>query len=310
MLKSKEAQMNILLSEHLLLLLSLNRLSIYLNDILKQGQFRTVIFYYENETAFVATHLINMISRNERIIFSYVTFNIDGDHSVSNINHNMGTVFFNICVFDNIISGKHLLNEEPYFHPRFHSVYISQQNATNQQISDFFESVWEYSVLNAGLIFWTGPVRIYTHFPYQKKFLVKLFESDGDGVQNKLPNSTFDALFERKADNLGNTTFNVFINTDPPKVFGTPGRFRIGPKYYFNGRDGVMARLLEQTLNVHWQYRTVPAHFRIFDFKNTLPTGPDFVPRDIYGKPVPSDGAKPPNVEVVNVMETDTFQIA
>lgn len=167
--------MNILLSEHLLLLLSLNRLSIYLNDILKQGQFRTVIFYYENETAFVATHLINMISRNERIIFSYVTFNIDGDHSVSNINHNMGTVFFNICVFDNIISGKHLLNEEPYFHPRFHSVYISQQNATNQQISDFFESVWEYSVLNAGLIFWTGPVRIYTHFPYQKKFLVKLF---------------------------------------------------------------------------------------------------------------------------------------
>lgn len=303
--------MFLFVNEHLMFLLSLNHLSIYLIEILKESQFRTVMFYYENDTAFIATNLLNIISNSNNLYFSYTTYNIDENRrTISNSSNNMGTDLFNICVFDGI-SKRLDFYRKVFFDPRFQNIYLSQQNATDQQISNFFRHIWEFSILNAGLIFWTGSIRIYTHFPYHQKFAVKVFDSDANvvGTEMILPNKTiFKTLFFGKSDNLRNTTFKVFINTDPPKVFPTPDRFRSGSKFYFNGRDGVMARHLEHVLNARWHYYTTPAYFRLFNFANEKASYPDYVSRDLFGKQSISDLIKTNNVEVINITETENFE--
>lgn len=273
--------MRFYVNEYLSLIASLNQLTYYLHDIFQQGRFRTVMIYYENQTSSTTSMLIKKICDNNITYFGYLSFNVDEVNAKPITTYHLGSEYFNIFMFDNIVDKKYqTFSERLFFDPRFHNIYLSRKEATDEEISDFFRNIWRDSVLNAGLIFWNNVFKIYTHFPYQNQFKEQIFFANE--TQAALPSDVFDTLFERKADNLGKTSVNVFITTDPPKVYLVPARYRIGPVYHFGGRDGLIAALAENVLNATWKYRTVSKHYGIISFK-MIDLNRSMVTSDRYG---------------------------
>lgn len=282
-------KMNFISTEYFSLILSLNHLSIYLNDILKQGGFRTTMIYYENRTTFDASAIIKMISQsNTRYSAAYVAINIDHlktDFKFQQFEENLGSDFFNIFVYDNIVDEKPVnLNETIYFQSQSNTIFLCNQAATGTQIANFFQNIWNKSVLNAALILWHRQIKIYTHFPYQNNFLVKLFETSTDEYR-PLPTNFYRKLFGDKASNLNNVSFNTFSGSDPPKMFRIPGRFRIGKTYHIGGRDGFIANLAEKVLNACWIYRSIFKLFAVIDFKYNHSGFVDD-PYDVWGEQI------------------------
>lgn len=301
------SKMKIFSSEYVSLILSLNHLSIYLNEILKQGRFRTTMIYYENKTAnVVASAVIQMIAQsNARYSAAYVAINIDNINSnfdFEQFETNIGSDFFNIFIYDSIVDeNRNNLNETIYFDSRYNTIFLSTQPAADSEIADFFQGAWNKSVLNAALIFWRDNIQIYTHYPYQKKFLVKLFETAGNETK-PLPTNFHRKLFGSKASNLNNATLNTYTGSDPPKMFRIPARFRIGESFHVGGRDGFIANLAEKVIHGYWIYRSILKLFGVIDFKYNA-SGYLDDPYDTWGRPILSfsNEAKTPKLKIFNI---------
>lgn len=281
--------------EYLPIVLSLNNLGFYLHDIFAQGQFRTIIFYYENRTAFIASKMIKQFD-NKSNYYEYFTINVDVSQTKTIAPGDFGGELFNICVFDNIIDDHYKrMHQSYFFDPRYYNLYLSKNLATEPEINRFFRSIFRDSVVNAGLIFWYNTFQIYTHFPYANIFHRKVFESASIHTKTEMPEMMFELLFGHNVDNLGNTSFCVLVITDPPKLTRLPGRLRSDDeqKYHFGGRDGHVALLMENTLGSHWQYRTISKTFGIVNF-NKGRTGDGMIHQNT-------------NVDVFNV--SDDFNI-
>lgn len=266
--------MNFLSNEFLRLYLAINDLTYHLNQILAQGSFRTISVYYENRTSFVTATIIRKIASYENITTAYATFNLDLiNKSAPIIDDIMGNAIFNICILDNIVDTKYLdMDDHVLFDPRENNIYLSSTSASDDEIRVFFKNIWRNAVLNVGLIFWMEGVQIYTFSPYQQIFCRKIFDTvDIKGAPVPLPSGVFDILFANRANDLGNTSYKVFLSTDPPKVYRTPARFQFGAKYHFGGRDGLFAHSAEKILNGHWQYQTLAKDFGIINFEESGP---------------------------------------
>lgn len=294
--------MKIVLNQIIALLLNFNRLAARLDNILDQARPRTIKVFYENRTSFVSQEVTKSINhiQLDRAYHALVVYNIDDKHIRFHADPIHGAKFLTISILEDIKNHDQFrrLHQHSAFNPRFNHLYLGMGNFAAPDISGFFRNIWRYSVLNAALFIWTDGLRIYTHMPYQKRFGIKEFDESEPG-QTRTASELFNSLFCHKSDDLGNSTFNVFVLEDPLKFFPTPGRFRIGSKYYFNGRDGNVARALERSLNAHWQYRTVPSTFKLVDFK--MHNGPSPPARDLLGNIVPPDDAQPSNVDFIHL---------
>lgn len=302
--------MKIISSEYIALMLSMNHLVVYLNQILNQIQFRTLMVYYENRTSHLASTLILMLDKAHSIDYGYVIFNVDHNHPEP-VDAELGSEFLTICLFDNIADVKYMqLNERVYFDPRFRHIFVSNQGATtDEQIVTFFQNIWKRSVLNVGLLLWREHLRIYTHFPYEGKFAVKVFERALDDERQELPAGLSSLLFDHKADTLYDTNVEVFTGADAPRIYRTPARFRIGQQYHFGGRDGLLAYAVEQTLGGCWRYQTVMKRFGIVDFNYYL--GGTFEDKtDTWGRPVVPNSYERNNSRVVLRNLTMNFDLA
>lgn len=276
-------KMKIVASEYLSLILSLNHLSLYLNAILEQSIIRTIIVYYDNQTSLLASAVIGEIV--EKHTTAYLAFNLDQKLMVSGTDDTIGGELVNICIYNNIADGKYLQLANVYFDARYTNVFMSTQSATDAEITDFFETIWTNCVLNAVLIFWWQQITIYTFFPYQRVFRVKILEWNGTGEPEALPKGLAAAILRPKNFYLSNRTFEVYTGSDPPKVNRVPGRFRIGPDYHFGGRDGFTAMIVERTLKGHFHYRTVARLFGLVDFFYNV-SGQVDDPLDRWGRPM------------------------
>lgn len=281
--------------EYFSLVFALNKLYFHLGELLEHGEYRTLMFYYENSTAFVASDVMKIIANKNNEEYALMAFNVD--HRLDNYNFSMdvGNELYKVCVFHNLTDrAKYFkLKNQFDFDPRFDNVYISQVNATIEEITHFFQALWKHSVLNAALIFFDGGIRIYTHLPFQGKFAMKVFDEAEN--QNYSSAEMFAYLFEHNADSLANTTLKVFMMDDPPKTYRVPVRFRHGKKYYFSGRDGIIARNVERRLNAEWKYLFVKSKLKILKFKGSSEAV------DALGECAPADYSAPANVVYLNL---------
>lgn len=263
--------MKFFVSEYLTLIASLNNLGHYLHELFGQGQFRTVIFYYENTTSYAASKIIKRFGDTNMGYYGYLLINIDQDEIRPFLANDIGSEFLNVYIFDTIADGHYKqLNRKYFFDPRFHNIYLSKHLAMENEIEEFFRSIFMNSVVNAGLIFWYKVFQIYTNFPYESAFYRKVFESNDTEIT--MPSTIFDLLFLHNVDNLGNTSFCVLLVVDPPKVIRIPDRFRLERPYHFGGRDGIVSVIMSNALNSHWQYRTINKTFGIFHFRDSAET--------------------------------------
>lgn len=238
---------------------SLHNLAFHLNAVSMHGDYRTVAIYFDNRTTFIASILIGLLSVMTPSI--YVTINLDQIiHPI--LDNDLGSNTLNICVLDNIIDRKY---ESISFDSQHHTYFLSSSRATDAEISTFFKNVWSHSVIKAGLVFWIDSIKIYSFHPYQGKYLVKIYDSQTEEVEAH--KDWFAELFEYRTNNLANTSFRVFLASDPPKVFRAPPRLRFGTTYYFSGRDGLIARIASLVLNGHWQYHTLSERFDVINFR-------------------------------------------
>jgi hypothetical protein len=294
--------MKIPINEILSLGMLINNLVARLEEILPKDKSIKIIIYYEDSCAFIASNIIRMIDemshRNYNLI--YMIQNIDADTRPLEVRNELGNNFYTIAILEDVSNEEilHRFLNSFKIDPRFKHIYLSTQIATDQQIETFFKSIWHRWILNAALIFWNGTIQIYTHFPYEGKFLFKAYsepEINKSGLV-KLPSNLFNILFANKNDDLHGTTFLIYLIPDIPKIFEVPGRFRIGPKYYFYGRDGITSNVIEQKLNATWKYQKIPTRHHIVRFR-FINSSSSITPTDARGNIVPPDDATPLNVD-------------
>lgn len=291
--KSKSTML--IAKEYFSLVFSLNNLYFHLGELLEHGQYRTLMFYYENSTAFVASDVMKIIANKNDDEYALMAFNVDHQLNEYNFSVDVGNELYKVCVFHNLtdLTKYFKLKDQFNFDPRFDNVFISQTNATIEEITHFFQALWAHSVLNAALIFFDGGIRIYTHLPFQGQFAMKVFDEADN--QNYSSAEMFAYLFEHNADNLANTTLKVFMMDDPPKTYRVPVRFRYGKKYYFSGRDGIIAHIVEQRVNAQWKYLFVKSKLDIVKFKDSPEAA------DALGDMAPPDRSAQANVVYLNL---------
>lgn len=298
-------------------ILLLQNLTFYLEQLLQHQQFRTVIIYHENRTAVVASTVLEMMEEMGRAgdrYFTCILYNLNVAIALSNDqSEQIGNDLLTITVLHSAVEVDHMDRFYDHFQmdPRFKHIFISTIGAKDMEIVEFFRRIWQRYILNAALIFWSDGVQIYTHLPYERNFLIKVFDEHeltmGNGVMGtKLPANISDRLFEHKDDNLGNTSFKLLLKADVLKVITVPGRFRIGSKYYYFGRDGIIARVMEKYLNANWQYQATQYLFPILKFPY-INANNSIVPRDLDGNIVPADDAVKPNVNLLNFTVTSSI---
>lgn len=295
--------MRILNNEYFSFILSLNTLAFYFRDVLRSGDFRMIVIYYEGNADFVASMVIQEISFVDQRQLVWAIRNLDSWNGVSRqTDISFGNDILNIFICKNIISNSTIrrIYGELKISPRFYNMFLSLHTATDDGITSFFKRIWRHHVLNAALIFWKDVFRIYKHLPFEHKFQIKVFDSSSEKNQSHhLPPNIFEILFKHNDDHLGNTTFKVFVKENPPKIVTVPGRFRVGSKFYFIGSDGLFARDAEKKLVGHWRYISLPRRFRFVKFRDIC-SNDSIVPRDAIGNIIPPDDAPDEDVYVLN----------
>lgn len=284
--------MDILFNDYLNILFSLKNLAFYLMELLKQTHWRTLVIYYEGQTSFIATYILLAMQHLPNYSNSsvWLMYNLDENFPSVELNSTeiqTGNDLLTITFIDSIANGTEtLVNFFNTFSidPRFDHIFVVTKLVDEPQIVEFFEFIWKKLILNAALVCWSDRIRIYTHRPYEKRFLMPIFETDMKDNGTPLPHNLFDIIFKHNADNLNDTAFKVFVMEDPPKVFRIPARLRIGHDFYFGGRDGRVAREAERLLHARWKYRAPLANFRLYEFDELNTTA-----EDVWGNRVPSD---------------------
>lgn len=266
----------------------LDNLGYYMTKLFEQAEFRSLVFYYEDRTAFIVTFILQLLKSLSHIPNCCLWFmhNLDENFTYSNQSaQDRGKNLLTITVLENVIPTQPALQrlfDVFQVDPRFNHIFVVTKIAGSDVIADFFREIWKHWILNAALISWTNGVRIYSSRPYEQRFLIPAFEQVAP--RSPMPTDLFDTIFNHNADNLANTTIKVFVMEDPPKIYRIPARLRFGDAFYFGGRDGRVAREMEKALNARWQYVSPPANFHLFEF-------PDYNHSsvDVWGHQVPSD---------------------
>lgn len=272
---------------------------------MEQSIIRTVIVYFDNRTSLLASAVMNEIADRHNV--AYLMFNLDQPLLVSPTDDNIGGELLNICIYENIVDGTHHRLSSVFFDARYTNVFLSSNSASNDDIIAFFKAMWQNYVLNGMLIFWWQNITIYTHFPYQRVFMVKVLEWDGVGRPIELPRGIAKAILRPKLIYMGNTTIDVYVGSDPPKMHRVPGRYRIGPEFHFGGRDGFVAMLIEQMLHGHWHYRTVLRRFGVVDFVYNM-SGLVDDPMDMWNRPMTTVVAESNNSKLTMYNISSNFE--
>lgn len=283
---------------------SFNILMSIMNEMVKLNpQYcRTVVIIFENGTCDVAADVhAAMDAYNAPII----SINLDRNETIRrNWERRLGEHFFNICVLKNITNPTML--EKLYAHMVFGSrhYYFSLiiQRAERHEIDAFFRQQFQHTILKSAACFLGESIDIYTQFPYQQQFAVKIHEIHR--ANQTRPSNLFARLFFRKDDNLSNATMKVFISENIPKVFRLPSRYRLtSSKFYFVGRDGYMAKKTEELLCANWKYISMSDSY--------LTKITHFVPNsgaanvDLFGKRTKFDDDFPQSLTYVNLSEIE-----
>lgn len=242
-----------------------------INNMITADRCRTVVVNYHNDSTEIATEVFRAIDPFRAPVLSV---NVDNPNYVPPDDYELGFYLFNICVLKNINTSprqKRMLSliDTQATNSQF---IIFQEKASEDQIEDFFKLLWNERKMSKVAVFFLGEtVEVYTHFPYHKRFGVKMDEFH---VSNPMlsPNA-YVKYFQGKVNNLQDAQINVYMSENFPKTFMVPARYRVTQEYfYFVGRDGLAAQNIHLALNANWQYKTLPAHLvtRIspFEFGN------------------------------------------
>lgn len=279
------------------LLLSIRVLIPLINRTITSDQCRALVVYYNNDTAEVVTEILMNVGKFEA---PFLSINVDDKRLLSSTRAHpeMGAHLHNIYVMKNLNVSRHHYNRTIKLMDRQATNYyfmVFQENASETEISEFFQMIWtEYKMLSAVAFFLGTTIQVYTHFPYKNQFAVKMDELHAANV-SKVDNS-FRRYFLGKADDLENTEVNAYMTENIPKSFRLPSKYRRrAGSFYFGGRDGYIAKLLESILNVRWQYKTIANK----DLRKIINFGVSngSVSFDSFGNRLDYDDENPPNLE-------------
>lgn len=279
---------------------SFNILMSLVNELIKNQPhyFRTVAIIYENRTSDMASDIVIALDAYNAPVIS---LNLDRNETIRpNWEQDLGFYILNICVLTNVTN--EAISRKMYAHMALGSrhIYFSFfiEKAKRHEIDAFFRTQFQHAILKTAACFLGESIDIYTQFPYRKQFVIKLLEIT-PATKTWSP-TLFDQLFMRKDDNLYNATLNIFISEDIPKAFRLPSRYRVVPhRFYFVGRDGYLARLVEYVIRSTFLYRTVGDSYvtKIANFLIINGTQD----KNLYGKRLNFDDVHPATLTYVNL---------
>lgn len=275
------------------LLFSIRVLIGLINGLITPEHCRTLVVYYHNDTAEVATEIYLAVGQLKA---PFVSINMDDEHLVSY--PDIGTHLYNIYVLRNLNASGHQHKRAIRLMDRQATNYyliVVQENASVTEIGEFFRVIWtEYKVLSAAAFFLGETIQVYTHFPFKNQFAVKMDDLHAADVSRV--HRPLHRYFLGKADNLEGGPLNAYMTENIPKSFRLPSKYRTrGGSFFFGGRDGYVAKELESILNVRWQYKTIANKDvrKIIDFR----VANESKNCDMYGKRLDYDDENPPNLE-------------
>lgn len=279
-------------------LLSIRVLIPLINMTITSDQCRALVVYHHNDSADVATEILLNVGKMEP---PFVSINVDDKSMLSRTRAHpeMGTHLHNIYVMKNLNVSRHHHNRTIKLMDRQATNYyfmVFQENASETEISEFFHMIWtEYRMLSAAAFLLGDTIKVYTHFPYKNQFAVKMDDLHAANVSRV--KNPFRRYFLGKTDNLENTEVNAYMTENIPKSFRLPSKYRRrGGSFYFGGRDGYIAKLLESVLNVRWQYKTI-ANKDLRKIINFGMVSNGSVSFDSFGNRLDYDDENPPNLE-------------
>lgn len=219
---------------------------------------RTIVVLYHSQTSEVAFRLLNSLSCNGTT--PKVAMNLDDPNLTNRMKHNFGNCLYSYCVIESI-SNKTIVEkslEQIENDHRNYVVYMVMQKANEAEISEFFQLLWTKLMVNVCAIFCSDILQMYTFFPYEERFAVEVFRLQWNQSDFYFPDDIFGKAFMKKVNNLHNKTVEVFIAESLPKAYRVPGRYHWdGSKFYFSGRDGLIAKIAEEQMQVKWKYRAL-----------------------------------------------------
>lgn len=276
------------------ILISIQVLIPLINNMMTADRCRTVVVYSHNDTSDIATEVLRTIDPFRAPVISV---NVDKPGYVPPDDLELGFYLFNLCILRSVRSGPRqermlrLLD----IHAKNAQFIIFLEKATDDEIREFFTLLWtKYKMVKVAAFFLGESVQVYTHFPYENRFGVKMDELQASNAS--LPANAFAKYFFGKTNYLQNAKLNVYMSENFPKTFQTPARYRYTQtNFYFAGRDGLTVQNAQLAFNVRWKYRSLPPHLvskiSPFDFGN-----------DSQGT---TDDVDPDNLDYVDLQEGD-----
>lgn len=280
------------------LCLSIRILIPLIHSMVNPEHCRTLVVYYHNDTVEVASEILKEVGGLKA---ARVSINIDDKcfRSRSSAHPELGTHLFNIYVMKNLNISWHQHKRTIKLFDRqatnYYFMVIQEKPSDQMEISQFFRMLWtEYKMISA-VAFILGELnQVYTHFPYKNRFAEKMDEVYSVNLsQVKNP---FRRYFLGKANDLENTDVNAYITENIPKSFRLPSKYRRrNGNFYFGGRDGYIAKLMESILNVQWQYKTIDNKDvrKILNFGVSNTT----ISYDLFGNRLDYNDENPPNLQ-------------
>lgn len=277
------------------LLISIRVLIPLINNMMTSDRCRTVVVSYNNDTSDIANEALRAIDTFRDPV---VSANVDLPKYAQPNDSHMGSHLFNICIMKNISGGPRQNRMlELVLHMRNYQFIILLEKARADEISVFFKRLWTaYKMSNVAAFFLGETVEVYTHFPYQNRFAVKVDEFHVS--EPSLPANSFSKYFNGKVSNLQEAKVNICMSENYPKTFNTPPRYRyMQENFYFLGRDGLTVQGAQVAFNVQWQYKTLPSNLP----KNITPFefGDDTRNINVNGQAIAYSQFHPNNFEFV-----------
>lgn len=286
---------------------SLNFLAPHLSRLIVPRVCRTIVIIYHSETYEIARHLLKTV--NSVDITPKVSINLDDANLTTTMKHNLGNNLYSYIILktltnDTLIDKSLMQIESDH---RNYVIYLITEQPDEEIISRFFHLVWSKPLVNVCIIFWNEIVQIYTFFPFRERFAVELIRFSSNDGNFQVPSAVYAEAFFNKVKNLRNKTVNAFISESLPKAFTLPAKYHSdGTKFYFSGRDGLIAKIIEEKMNVQWRYRAITDDVfnKIMGFSGSPVEATNLT---LYGKLISYDEAHPPNVDFIKLGENETL---
>lgn len=218
-------------------------LNLIVEQIIIDEKISTIIFCYEKDT-----YPITILMRNTSHPLPWISINLESEYLIDENYFNFGSDYLAIYSVKNILSFEKLniSYDRLRWDKRFKSLVILHEqfiDPNDNMLNDFFQTMYRTFLKNLITIFWNVKT---------SEIVMHNFNAN----RNKSENVNR-PIFRDNAKDFNDSVIDVFMYVDPPYIIRLPLKYQKGHRFYFGGRDGLIAQQLAFHLNANIFYKSL-----------------------------------------------------